>query len=118
MELSVFILMKLIKISLIQIEESKKFKENKKIIGIGETGLDFYYNNSDKIKQIKSFKEHIEASYRNQAPLIVHSRNAEKETFDILNEYKNENLKILMHCFTGSQEFAEKILNLNSFFFC
>ena len=40
-------------------------------------------------------------------PLIVHSRNAEKETFDILNEYKNENLKILMHCFTGSKKFQK-----------
>ena len=74
---------------------------NKKIIGIGETGLDFYYNNSEKDKQISSFKEHIEASVKTKIPLIVHSRNAENETFEILNEYKNEQIKILMHCFTG-----------------
>ena len=49
-------------------------------------------------------------------PLIIHSRDAEEETFDILNEYKNQKLKILMHCFTGSQKFAEKLLNFNSFF--
>jgi len=90
--------------------------DNSKIIGIGETGLDFYYNNSEKDKQIISFKEHIEASIKTNIPLIVHSRDAEKETFDILNEYKNENLKILMHCFTGSKAFSEKLMTLNSFF--
>ena len=91
-------------------------KDNKKIIGIGETGLDFYYNNSEKGKQIASFKEHIEASVKTKIPLIVHSRNAESETFEILNEYKNENIKILMHCFTGSKKFSEKLLSLNSYF--
>ena len=75
------------------IEIIKNLKENEKIIGIGETGLDFYYNNSEKVKQISSFKEHIEASIETNKPLIVHSRDAEKETFDILNEYKNKNLK-------------------------
>jgi len=94
----------------------KNFNENAKIIGIGETGLDFYYNNSDKDKQIKSFNEHIKASILTNAPLIIHSRNAEEDTFNILNKYKNDNLKILMHCFTGSQQFAEKLLNLNAFF--
>ena len=91
-------------------------KDNKKIIGIGETGLDFYYNNSEKDKQISSFKEHIEASVKTNIPLIVHSRNAENETFEILNQYKDENIKILMHCFTGSKEFSVKLLSLNSYF--
>ncbi len=92
------------------------FNENSKIIGIGETGLDFYYNNSDKDKQIKSFIEHIEAAIVTNAPLIIHSRNAEEDTFKILNEYKNKNIKILMHCFTGSRNFAERLLQLNAFF--
>ena len=94
----------------------KNFEENPKIIGIGETGLDFYYNNSDKEKQIKSFKKHIEASIKTNSPLIVHSRNAEDATFEILNKYQGEKLKILMHCFTGSKNFAEKLLKLNAFF--
>ncbi len=94
----------------------KSLKENKKIIGIGETGLDFYYNNSDKEKQLNSFKIHIEASLKANVPLIIHSRNAEEETFNTLNEYKNQKLKILMHCFTGSKKFAEKLLNFNTFF--
>ena len=94
----------------------ENLSENSKIIGIGETGLDFYYNNSEKKRQVTSFKEHIEASIETNTPLIVHSRAAEKETFDILNEYKNEKLKILMHCFTGSKEFSKKLMTLNSFF--
>jgi len=94
----------------------KQYKENPKIIGIGETGLDFYYTNSDKDKQITSFKEHIEASIKTNSPLIIHSRDAEDDTFKILNEYKDQKLKILMHCFTGSKSFAEKLLSLNAFF--
>ena len=94
----------------------KGLKENSKIIGIGETGLDFYYNNSDKERQILSFKTHIEASIKCNVPLIVHSRNAEKDTFQILNQYKKDNIKILMHCFTGSREFSEKLLSLNAYF--
>ena len=94
----------------------KNLTQNLKIIGIGETGLDFYYNNSDKNNQIISFKEHIEASIQTNVPLIIHSRDAEDETFDILSEYKNKDLKILMHCFTGSRSFAEKLLTLNAYF--
>ena len=94
----------------------KTVKNNKKIIGIGETGLDFFYENSNKDSQISSFETHIEASIKLQIPLIIHSRNAEKETFEILNSYKNSNTKILMHCFTGSLEFAKKLLSLDAFF--
>jgi TatD DNase family protein len=94
----------------------RNLTQNSKIIGIGETGLDFYYNNSDKNNQIISFKEHIEASIQTNVPLIIHSRDAEDETFDILSEYKNKDLKILMHCFTGSRSFAEKLLTLNAYF--
>ena len=94
----------------------KAVKENNKIIGIGETGLDFFYNHSNKNSQISSFKTHIEASIELNSPIVIHSRNAEKETFDILNSYKNTNLKILMHCFTGSLDFSKKLLALNAFF--
>ena len=61
-----------------------KIKTKDKIIGVGETGLDFYYNNSDKDKQIKSFQNHINAAVELNIPLIVHSRNAELETYEIL----------------------------------
>ena len=94
----------------------KNVNSNQKIIAIGESGLDFYYNHSSKDQQISSFKSHIEASIELNVPIIVHSRNAEKETFDVLNSYKNSKPKILMHCFTGSSEFAYQLLTLGSYF--
>tara|TARA_B100000029_G_scaffold512573_1_gene609581 strand:+ start:419 stop:1180 length:762 start_codon:yes stop_codon:yes gene_type:complete len=94
----------------------QKFNQNEKIIGIGETGLDFYYNNSKKDDQINSFRKHIEASIDLKVPLIVHSRSAEEETFNIIKSYEKENLKIIMHCFTGSFQFAEKLFKYNTFF--
>ena len=108
--------------------ETKKFKNvdskfilnfqrgNKKIIGIGETGLDFYYNYSEKEIQKKSFIEHINAASELNIPIIVHSRDAEKDTYEILkSEKKNSDLKILLHCFTGSKSFVKKLLDLNCY---
>jgi len=90
--------------------------EFNKIIGIGETGLDYYYNHSDKKVQKKSFIEHIKAASELNLPLIVHSRNAENDTYEILkNEKKNLNLKVLMHCFTGSLDFAKKLLDIDCY---
>ena len=94
----------------------KNVSSNEKIIAIGESGLDFYYNHSSRDQQISSFKHHIEASIELNVPIIVHSRNAENETFEILDVYKNSKPKILMHCFTGSTEFAYKLLTLDSYF--
>ena len=91
-------------------------KRHKKIVGIGESGLDFYYNHSDKKTQKKSFIEHINAASELNIPIIVHSRNAESDTYDILkSEKKNSDLKILMHCFTGSIDFAKKLIDINSY---
>jgi len=93
-----------------------KVNLNNKIIGIGESGLDFYYNYSDKNDQIKCFEEHISAAQETQLPLIVHTRNAEIETFEILKKnLTKKNFKILIHCFTGSKDFAYKLLDLGAF---
>ena len=93
-----------------------EISNNEKIIGIGETGLDFYYNHGDKTNQIKSLEVHINAAIELNIPLIIHSRNAEVETLNVFNNFKNKNLKILMHCFTGSKNFAEKLLDFNAYF--
>ena len=91
-------------------------KKHKKIIGIGETGLDFYYNHSDKKIQEKIFLEHISAALQLNIPLIVHTRNAENKTYEILkSEKKNSNLKVLIHCFSGTKSFAKKLIDLNCY---
>ena len=93
-----------------------KVNLNKKIIGVGETGLDFYYNHSEKKDQINSFEEHILAAQEKNLPLIVHTRSAEKETIKILEKHsKKKDTKILIHCFTGTREFAFKLLDLGAY---
>ena len=94
----------------------EKVRKNKKIIGVGESGLDFYYNNSEKKDQISSFLEHIDASRKLNLPLIVHTRSAEEDTLKILKDSLQKNdLKILIHCFTGTKEFAFKLLDLGAY---
>jgi len=94
----------------------KKTTLSDKIIGIGETGLDFYYDHSDRSIQKKLFIEHIRAAQTLNLPLIVHTRAAEDDTYDILrSENKNKSLKILIHCFTGTQTFAHKLVDLGCY---
>jgi len=94
----------------------KKISLSKKIIGIGETGLDFYYEKSDPIIQKKIFIKHIKAAQILNLPLIVHTRSAEDETYNILKtEKKKKDFKVLIHCFTGSKEFAHKLVDLGCY---
>ena len=88
-------------------------RNNKKTIAVGETGLDFYYNHSKKKDQIKSFENHIDIALEHNLPIIVHSRDAEEETKDILYSYfKNSNLTGVIHCFTGSEKFAREMMDI------
>jgi len=94
----------------------KKIQLNKKIIGIGESGLDFYYKYSDPKIQKKIFIEHINAAQKLNLPLIVHTRSAEEDTYDILKtEMKNKNIKVLIHCFTGTKNFAHKLIDIGCY---
>ena len=94
----------------------EKVKSNIKIIGIGESGLDFYYNHSEKKDQISTFLEHIDAAQKTNLPLIVHTRSAEEETLNILKEAKlNKDFKVLIHCFTGTKKFAFKLLDIGAY---
>ena len=92
------------KFSLIELE---KVIENPKLIALGETGLDFYRSIQYKQKQIEIFEAHIEASKIYNLPLIIHQRNSEEEIVKVLNKFKNDNLKIVFHCFTGSKKLLE-----------
>ncbi len=92
------------KLSFLEIE---KVIENPKLIAFGETGLDFYRSIQYKQKQIEIFEAHIEASKIYNLPLIIHQRNSEEEIIKVLNKFKNDNLKIVFHCFTGSKKLLE-----------
>jgi TatD DNase family protein len=84
-----------------------------KVIGIGETGLDYYYDHSDRDRQKSSFRSHIAASRETGLPLIVHTRDAEQDTAEILaDEMGKGAFTGIIHCFTASADFAEKALAL------
>ncbi len=84
-----------------------------RVIAIGETGLDYYYDKSDRDQQRTSFRAHIAAARETGLPLIVHTRDAEDDTADILaDEMGKGAYSGVIHCFTASQDFAEKALSL------
>jgi TatD DNase family protein len=86
---------------------------HRKVIGIGETGLDYYYDKSDRDQQRTSFRAHIVAARETGLPLIVHTRDAEDDTAEILaDEMGKGAYSGVIHCFTASQDFAEKALAL------
>lgn len=92
------------------------YSERTNLIGIGETGLDFYYETQSKDYQIESFIKHIEIARELDIPVIVHTRDADEETLRVLkNEYKNGKFKCLIHCFTASKDFALEVLKLDFF---
>lgn len=84
-----------------------------RVVGIGETGLDYYYDHSDRARQQASFRSHIAASRDTGLPLIVHTRDAEEDTAAILtDEMEKGGYSGVIHCFTASGEFADKALDL------
>jgi TatD DNase family protein len=86
---------------------------DERVIGIGETGLDYFYDHSDRDQQCRSFISHIAASRITGLPLIVHTRDAEDDTAAILAEEMGKGgFPALIHCFTASADFAAKMLDL------
>ena len=84
-----------------------------RVIAIGETGLDFYYDKSDRAQQCTGFREHIKASRQTGLPIIIHTRDAEADTATILTEEMREGAFTgVIHCFTASAEFARIALDL------
>ena len=86
------------------------------VIGIGETGLDFYHSIEFKKEQYDVFEKHIEASYTTNLPLIIHQRNSENEIIEFLNKFqKTKPLNLVFHCFTGSDKLKKFCLD-NDFY--
>lgn len=89
------------------IDKIKKYAENQKIVGIGEIGLDYYWDKSFNDLQKEVFIKQIKLANELNLPISIHDREAHKDTYDILKEY-NKNSQIIMHCFSGSVEFAKE----------
>ena len=86
-------------------------KKSKKIIAFGETGLDYFYKRSEKKDQLHSFEKHIEFAISERVPVIIHTRDADEDTISIVKKYFGQT-KFLIHCFTGSLDFAKNLLDL------
>ena len=84
-----------------------------RVVGIGESGLDYYYDHSDRAQQQTSFRAHIAAARETGLPIIIHTREAEADTTDILaDEMGKGAFPALIHCFTASADFACKVLDM------
>lgn len=83
---------------------------HKEVVAVGEIGLDYYYNHSEKNEQLKAFRAQLEIAQKSNMPVEIHTRDAEQDTVDLLKEYPGVNG--LIHCFTGTRWLAEQCLNL------
>jgi TatD DNase family protein len=84
----------------------------REVVALGEMGLDYYYNHTDREKQHEAFRAQLQLAKELNLPVEIHTRDAEIDTISILNEFKGE-VRGLIHCFTGTQWLAEKALDLD-----
>lgn len=98
------------------LEKIKELADNEKVVAIGEIGLDYYYDNSPREKQRECFKEHLKLAKELNLPVVIHSRDAAQETFDIIQEAQDGTLRGVMHCYSGSVEMAEEYINKLGFY--
>lgn len=94
------------------IEILRNLAKKDKVIAIGEIGLDYYYDNSPRDIQKKWFREQIKLAKKLKLPIIVHDRDAHKDTFDIIKEEKDENLTGVLHCYASSADMAKEYIKL------
>lgn len=91
----------------------EKNLEHSKVVGVGECGLDFYYNHSEKDVQLKVFREQVKLAIKHAKPVIVHCRDAWQECLDLLLEENDSHLRGVFHCFTGGPELLPAIEKLD-----
>ncbi len=92
------------------LNEIKVLLKHPKVVALGEIGLDFYYNHSDKKIQLNVFEEQLELAKLMEKPAVIHNRMADNDIYNILKSTKSSNAVI--HCFTGNYNYAKKILDL------
>lgn len=96
----------------------ERYVHHPRMVGIGETGLDFYYDHSPREIQEQVFKVHLDKAIEMELPVVVHTREAEEETVRILKEATAKGVKGVIHCFTGSQWLADEVLDLGFYISC
>lgn len=95
-----------------EIQKMDDLFKNHKYIGIGETGIDLYWDKTFLTQQQESFRVHINKSISENLPLIIHSRQSHEAIMEVLSEFKSEKLKGIFHCFSGNVEQAEQVIEL------
>ncbi|GAB5350733.1 TatD family hydrolase [Qipengyuania sp. 483] len=94
-------------------EQLLEATRNSRVIGIGETGLDYFYDHSDRAQQQRLFRIHIDVARQTGLPVIIHTRDADEDTLAILSDEMGKGaFPALIHCFTASAQFGEKVLDL------
>jgi TatD DNase family protein len=94
----------------ISTEKLLELSKNNRVIAIGETGLDYHYAPETKALQLDSFKKHIDVAKQLNKPLIIHTRNAQEDTLNLLRKEGAEQVGGILHCFTESWEMAEQAI--------
>lgn len=89
---------------------------SRKYIGVGETGLDYYWDTTYKMEQQASLERHIEWAIRFDLPIVLHTRDSFQDTFDIIRKNKTPELRGVFHCFSGTLADAEALLSLDGFY--
>lgn len=89
--------------------------ENNKVVAIGEIGLDYYYDYSPRDSQKVWFKKQILLANELKLPIIIHDRDAHADTFDIIKEYKSDEIGCVLHCYSGSVELAREYIKLGCY---
>src|SRR3990172_6381056 len=94
------------------IKKIEALSSHKKIVAIGEIGLDYYYDYSPKEKQIEAFKAQIDLALKLNLPVIIHNRDSDEDMMNIIGNYCGSGLKAQFHCFNGSKEDAVELMHM------
>ncbi len=97
------------------LERMEELIKKKQYVGIGETGLDYYWDRTYVKEQKKSLERHIDWAIRYGLPIVLHTRDSFDDTYEMIRYHHNENLKGVFHCFSGTRADALKIIELGSF---
>ncbi len=96
---------------LVELSIVKEWLSKRKFAAVGEIGLDFYWDKTFEKQQYEAFRLQIELSIQYNLPIVIHSRDAMQECIDVVNEYKSGSIKGIFHCFGGTVENANEIIN-------